>query len=281
MRELKGRTALVTGASAGIGKDVAVTLAEQGMNLVLAARSADALESLAAELRQRSVRALAVPTDVAQLDQLEALVQRARAEFGMIDVLVNNAGIETYHDFHTLPIEDIVRTINVNLTAALILCRLVVPGMLERAAADRDGGWGHIVNMSSTAGKFGPAYGAAYGASKAGLVAMTESLRSEYRGRGISASVLCPGFTDDGGIYERMKKALGRGTPALMGHTNTRAVCKALVRAIRNDVPEIIVNSPPMRPIAVLCAACPRLGQWLVRRASERFLRKVAQSRRG
>jgi short-subunit dehydrogenase len=112
------------------------------------------------------------------------------------------------------------------------------------------------------------------------MVAFTETLRGEYQGTGISASVICPGFTDDGGIYERMKKEIGRGTPPLMGHTTADKVAKAVVRAIRSDKAEIIVNSPPMRPIAVLCQVVPSIGQSMVRIASKRFLRKVAQSRR-
>lgn len=128
---LAGRTAIVTGASAGIGRRLALELASAGMNLALAARSADKLQQVSAICEQQGVRALGIPTDVTDDAALESLVQRTRDEFGRIDVLVNNAGIEAWHDFHTLPVDDIRATVNVNLTAAMILTRLALPCMLE------------------------------------------------------------------------------------------------------------------------------------------------------
>lgn len=272
MRELNGRTAIVTGASAGIGAAITRELAAQGMHVVLAARSADRLEQLAAELRDAGRTALAVPTDVADAAAREHLISRTLNEFGGIDLLVNNAGIESFSVYHELDVDRIVQGIAVNLTASLVLARLVLPYMVSA-------GRGHIVNMSSTAGQHGPAYGAAYGASKAGLIAFTESLRAEYHGTGVSASVICPGFTRSGGIYDEIQQRIGRGTPLQMGGTTAQAVARAVVRAIRSDLPEILVNRPPMRPIFALCAACPRLGEWLARIATARFLKRVATSR--
>ena len=271
MKSLAGRTALITGASAGIGLHIARALAAERMNLVLAARSADKLEQLAAELRPGGTAVLPVPTDVTVSGNRERLVSSAIREFGRIDVLINNAGVDLFRRSHLLEPAEIEQTIQTNVTAALILTRLVLPHML-------DCGRGHIVNMSSTAGKHGPAFGAVYGASKAALIAFTQSLRGEYRGTGISASAICPGFTDDGGIYERMKQALGRGTPPMMGRTSGAAVGRAVVRAIRRDSPEVIVNVPPMRPMFVLAELFPRLGGWLVRQGTHRFLRRVAHA---
>lgn len=272
MRELMGRTAVVTGASGGIGVFVAKALASEGMNLVLTARSQQALEEVAKDIRQMGVKALAVPCDVAVNADRERLVSQAQSEFGRIDVLVNNAGIETYCPFEELPIEQIHKTIDVNLTSAMVLARLVLPGMLAA-------GSGHIVNMSSTAGKHGPAYGAAYGASKAGLISLTETLRSEFKGRGVSASVICPGFTNDGGIYERMKDATGKGTPLQMGATSAEIVASAVVSAIQKDRAEVLVNWPPMRPVFVLAELWPKLGEWIIRNSSVRFLKRIATRR--
>jgi short-subunit dehydrogenase len=274
MRKLAGCNAIVTGASAGLGLQIARTLAAERLNLVLAARSADKLESLAAELASSGVRALPVPTDVTCTSELEHLVKQAREHFGTIDVLVNNAGVESFHEFHTLGLDRIKTTIDVNLTASLLLCRLVVPHMLQS-------GRGHIVNISSTAGKHGPACGAAYGASKAGLIAFTESLRSEYRGTGVSASVICPGFAHDGGMYERMKHQTGRTAPWLLGSTTSQAVARAVVRAIQHNIPELIVNRPPVRPMTVLLELVPRLGERIVHQVSIRFFRSLASARRG
>lgn len=269
MKELRGRTALITGASRGIGMLVAKQLAHEGMNVALAARSTDKLEQLAAELRQLGVRAIAIETDVAQENDLARLVDATLAEFGAIDVLVNNAGIEAFQPFQLIDSADIVSTIQTNLTASLLLTRLVLPQMLKN-------GRGHIVNMASTAGKFGPAFGAAYGASKAGLIAFTQSLRGELYKSGVSASAICPGFADHGGIYEVIKERTGRRIPWYVGSTSAETVARVVVKAIRNDSPDLIVNFPALRPVFTLNQAFPRLGEWLVRVTTRRFLKQAA-----
>jgi len=271
MKDLKGRTAIVTGASAGLGVRVAKALASEGMNLVLAARSAEALEAVAAELRGMGVKAIAVPTDVADEQQLSRLVDRTVTEFGSIDVLVNNAGIEAFRPFHELPPDDIRRTIDVNLTATLQLTRLVLPHMLQSRR-------GHIVNMASTAGKQGPAFGAAYGASKAGMIAFTQALRTEYHATGVSASAVCPGFASDGGIYEVIRQRIGRGTPWYLGSTTAEAVARAVVKAIKQNRPDLIVNVPALRPVFVLCQAFPRIGEWIVRQSTFKYLKRAGSS---
>lgn len=270
MKNLNGKCAVVTGASAGLGVRVARALAREGMNLVLAARSVDALEAVALELRGMGVKAIAVATDVSNDYQLQSLVDRAVAEFGGIDVLVNNAGIEAFRAYHEIDPLDIHRTIDVNLTGTLILTRFVLPHMLKA-------GRGHIVNMASIAGKQGPAYGAAYGATKAGMIAFTQSLRSEYHGTGISASAICPGFASDGGIYEVIRQRVGRGTPWYVGSTTSAAVARAVVKAIKYDRPDLIVNVPALRPVFTLCQMFPRIGEWIVRMTTLRFLKRAGK----
>ncbi len=269
--ELRGSTALVTGASAGIGLAVARRLAQSGANLVLAARRPEPLEAAATSLRSLGVKAIAVPTDVSRLEALEVLVSRATAEFGTIDVLVNNAGVEAFRSYEELPLDRIADTIAVNLTSALLLTRLVIPHMLKA-------GRGHVVNMASTAGKFGIAYAATYGTTKAGLVNFSQALRAEYRGRGISASAICPGFTEEGGIYDRMRQQSGRKSPFFVGSTTAEHVAEAVIRAIERDKAEQIVNWPPLRPMTAFAALFPNLGGALIRRASVRFLKRVAQT---
>jgi short-subunit dehydrogenase len=273
MKDLKGRTAVITGASAGLGVRVARVLAREGMNLVLAARSADALETVATEMRGLGVKALVVPTDVSDESQLVRLVERSITEYGAIDVLVNNAGIEAFRSYHELDPNDIRRTIDVNLTATLLLTRFVLPHMIQARR-------GHIVNMASIAGKQGPAYGAAYGASKAGMIAFTQALRGEYRSRGISSSAICPGFANDGGIYEVMKQRIGRGVPWYLGSTTAEAVARAVVKSIKGDRPDLIVNVPALRPVFTLCQAFPRIGEWLVHKVTLRFLKQAGTSHR-
>lgn len=270
MKELRGRTALITGASRGIGLVVANALAREGMNVALAARTPELLEQRAAELRELGVKAVAFPVDVSDRAQLIPLVDATIAEFGSIDVLVNNAGIEAFRPFHLIDPEDVVQTIQVNLTASLLLTRYVLPHLLKQ-------GRGHIVNMSSTAGKYGPAFGAAYGASKAGMIAFTQSLRGELFKTGVSASAICPGFATDGGVYEVIRQRTGRSTPWYLGSTSAEAVARAVVKAIRHDRPELIINFPALRPVFVLCQAFPRIGEWIVRTTTRRFLKLAAE----
>jgi short-subunit dehydrogenase len=259
MQRLAGRTALITGASRGLGAYIARALAAEGMNLVLAARSREKLEALAGELRDGGVPAIAVPTDVTDRRALEALVTAADREFGAIDVLVNNAGALVSYPFHKLGIEDMERAIRLNLVSAMVLTRLALPGMLAR-------GRGHIINMSSIAGKWGPPCDQVYGATKAGLIGFTESLRAEYHGTGVSASAICPGYVEEAGMYYDAREATGITAPAWVGRATPAAVARAVVKAIKRDNPEIIVNTPPVRPLAVLSEMSPSLGQWLLRR---------------
>ncbi len=212
------------------------------------------------------------PTDVSDPEQLQRLVHDVETKFGKIDILVNNAGIETYRDFHLLSLDEIAATIQVNLIAAIQLTRLVIPGMLNRKS-------GHIVNLSSTAGKHGPAFGAAYGASKAGMLSFTQSLRAEYAGSGIFATAICPGFTHQGGMYETMKRETGKTTPWYVGSTTSEAVARKVVRALESKAPEYLINRPPLRLVFALQSLFPRLGGWLIRVSSYRFLKRVARAR--
>ncbi|UCC84201.1 MAG: SDR family oxidoreductase [Gemmatimonadota bacterium] len=261
MKELTQRTAIITGASRGIGTYVARALAAEKMNLVLAARSRQNLERVAGGLRASGVKVIAVPTDVTDRKALEALVAAADGEFGGIDVLVNNAGALTVFPYHRIGIEDVEWFVRLNLTSAMILTRLALPGMVAR-------GSGHIVNMSSIAGIWGPPFDEVYGATKAGLIGFTQSLRQEYHGTGISASVICPGYVEEAGTYHEAKQATGIKASALSGRTTPAAVASAVVKAIRSDRPHIIVNTPSVRPLAVLTALSPRFGEWLTRRAN-------------
>ena len=269
---LEGKVALITGGSQGIGRAVAAALASQGMNLVLAARSVDKLEKAAEELRQTGVRVLVVPTDVSQLADLEHLVEAAVAEFGGIDVLVNNAGIEAFQSFHEIPMEHIQATIATNTTGSILLTRLVIPVMLKK-------GWGRVINMSSTAALLAPPFAATYAATKASLFQFSMALRLEYKGTGISATAICPGFTDDGGIYEQIKTTMGRGVPFLLRGTNAEEVAKNVIRALRNDPPSIVVDRFGVRMMSVISFVFPRLGEWMTHKVATRFFRRLASKR--
>lgn len=250
MRHLVGRTAILTGASHGIGPYIARALAAERMSIVVSARSVDELNTLATELRALGVKAIAVPCDVSKEADRANLVAATTADFGGVDVLVNNAGIESTHSFHSQPPEEIARILDVNLTAPMLLARAVLPGMVERRR-------GHIVNIASMAAKVPTPYEVPYAASKAGLVHFTESLRSEYRGRGVSASSICPGFVSKAGMYADMHTRAGVTAPRLVGTSSPEKVAMAVVKCIRRDRPEAIVNPGPMRIFTTFAEAAP------------------------
>jgi len=184
--ELRGRAALVTGASSGLGRATAIALAAAGADVALAARSAEELESAREEASATGDRALAVPLDLAREDEALRAVGRTVEAFGHIDVLVNAAGTDAPGSVEEVDVEGWDRTLSVNLRAPFLLSKAAFPLM-------REAGSGTIVNVSSVAGKKGWANASAYCASKFGLTGLTEALADEGREHGIRAIVLYPG----------------------------------------------------------------------------------------
>ncbi|MHB8511002.1 MAG: SDR family NAD(P)-dependent oxidoreductase [Actinomycetota bacterium] len=188
MFSLEGRTALVTGASRGIGEAIALTFAEAGADVAVVARSADALETIAGKIGATGRRGLAVPTDVTDEGQITACVERVLSEFGKIDVLVNNAGGSNFMaqvpDMRTSGWH---KTISLNLTSAFLFSKLVATHM-------RDRGTGSIINMSSVAGVEGAPGLAAYSASKFGLRGLTMSMAKELAYAGVRVNAISPGW---------------------------------------------------------------------------------------
>ncbi len=216
-------------------------LAERGLKLALVAHPGADLEALRKAVEKRGCRAASYATDLRDPAQRRELLQKVRQEFGPIDVLINNAGVEFTAAYHELAEDNIYEILRVNLEAPMILTRLVLPEMLARKH-------GHIVNISSLAGKSGPAFQESYAATKAGLVAFTSSLRATYRGSGVSASVVIPGFVE-AGIYAHLKEQSGCSAPAVLGTSRPEAVARAVIRVIERDLPELIVNPIPVRPL--------------------------------
>jgi len=261
MKINRGDVAIVTGASRGLGVYIATALAEKGMSLVLAARSESTLNSVREQVRARGVDVLTVPTDVADAAALHALVGTSMKHFGRIDVLVNNAGFTYTLPYDHCEIEDIQRTTAVNLTAPMVLARLVLPHMI---AAGR----GHIVNIASLAGLLPSAYEELYTASKHGLVGFTRSLRASAQDRRwpISASTICPGFMDDAGIYEDYKKAYGINAPSALGSLSAKVLGKEIIRAIEKDLPDVHITKGPIRFSAAMMAMAPRIYESISKR---------------
>jgi short-subunit dehydrogenase len=231
---------------------MARALSAEGMRLVLAARSLPELETVAADIRGAGGKAIAVQADVFSADDRRRLVETAKAEYGRIDVLVNNAGIELTAHFEDQPEEEIASVIDVNLTSAMLLARLVTPIMLEKKS-------GHVVNVASLAGKVPVPFSIPYAASKAGMIGFTESYRSEFRKRGLSASVICPTFVSDAGMYQEMRDRTGVKANFLTGVVSPEKVAKDVVKAIKRDRPEMIVYRGPGRVVAGLSELAPGL----------------------
>ena len=259
MESLVGRTALVTGASRGLGRFIARALAAEGMSLGLAARSEEGLRETAVGVEELGARAVVLACDLSDPEQVEALARRAGQELRGVDVLLNNAGVTETSPFHGRDPGAIAGAVEVNLLAPMLLARHLLPEMVER-------GRGHVVNVASLAGKAGPPYEAVYGATKAGLIGFTQSLRREYYGTGVSASVVCPGYVAGAGMYADALEATGVAAGRQLGTTTPEEVAEAVIRSVREDMPEVLVNPVPVRPLLVLTEAFPRLGEWLGRR---------------
>ena len=274
MRELQGRTALVTGGSGGIGAYIARALASAGMNVVVSGRREDALAAVVGELRGMGVQAESVTADLLVRDQVESLIERAAATIAPLDVLVNNAGVESASAFTRLSADDLTSMVEVNLTAPLLLTRAVLPGMLER-------GRGHVVFISSVAGKIGPAYQAPYAATKAGLIGLTQSLRGEYPDGPVGFSVVSPGFVAGDGMYQRMTEQ-GVTSNRILGHTTVKKVADRVVQAIREDRPDVVESGSPVRPMLAIAQIAPGLVERTMRRigATEIFRRAAEMNRR-
>ena len=186
VRTLQGRVALVTGASSGLGRATAIALTRAGADIAIVARSEEELKSVAEEATRIGRRTLAVPVDLASVQETAEAVGRTVEVLGRLDVLVNAAGTDVPGRVEELNIEGWDRTLAVNLRAPFLLSKAAFPHM-------REAGGGTIINISSVAGKKGWANASAYCASKFGLTGFTEALADEGKEHGIRAMVLYPG----------------------------------------------------------------------------------------
>jgi 3-oxoacyl-[acyl-carrier protein] reductase len=187
MFSLEGKTALVTGATGGIGEAIARAFHKAGATVAVSGRKMDKLEALVAELGSRAV---AVPCDLADKAQVSKLIDEAtKAVGGRLDILVNNAGLTKDNLFMVMKDEQWDDVIAVNLTSTFMLCRAATRAMLRNKT-----GYGRIINISSVSGVMGNPGQGNYAASKAGMIGMTKSLAREVANRGITANCIAPGF---------------------------------------------------------------------------------------
>ena len=201
---MTNRTALVTGASRGIGRACALALAETGVRVAVAARNIEQLESLAGEIRDRSREAFVVPMDLSDAESIKEAIAKTAKEFGPIAILVNNAGITKDGLAMRMKKPDWDLVIATNLTGAFVAIQQVLPGMMRER-------WGRIINISSLVGEMGNAGQANYAASKAGLIGLTKSIAQEMGSRNITVNSVAPGYVETDmtqGLSEELKQKM-------------------------------------------------------------------------
>ena len=238
-QNIEGKVVVITGASSGLGEATARLLSEQGAPVVLGARRADRLQSLADELTRSGRKALAVATDVIHRDQVKKLVDEAVRAYGRVDVMINNAGLMPQAPLEQLKIDEWDRMIDVNIKGALYGIAAVLPHMKRQKS-------GHIINVSSVAGhKVGPGF-AVYAATKFAVRALSEGLRQEVKPYNIRTTVLSPGAVatelpntiTDPGAAERIRKFYAE--VAIPASSFARAVAFAMSQPDDVDVNEIV-----------------------------------------
>jgi len=256
--ELAGKTVLLTGATGGLGRAIAKTLAARGAKLTLSGRKAEALEALAAELPGDGHRVL--PADLGELGAAEKLA----AEAGPVDVLVANAGLPGSGRLQELSGEQLARTLRVNLEAPMLLAQALEPSMVER-------GSGHMVFISSLSGKSATPLSSIYNATKFGLRGFALGLRADLDPLGIGVSIVSPGTIREAGMYAdsgaKPIPGLGTGSP--------RQVADAVLKAVEQNKVEIAVAPLRQRVLAHFALSTPGIS---VKIASGDAGQKAAQA---
>jgi NAD(P)-dependent dehydrogenase (short-subunit alcohol dehydrogenase family) len=237
MTSLTGKTALVTGASKGIGKAIALAFGEAGANVVATARTESEINELTATISAKGVNAIGVIADLSVESDIANLAAAAEQEFGGVDILVNNAAI--IHG--RIPVTDFDPdlwrdVLNVNLTGAFLITQQLLPGMIDR-------GYGKIINVSSIGGRKGGAGRSAYRVTKSGLISFTESLAAEVYEHGINVNAICPGGTDTEGFRTAFNTAGRSENPKLMDPAEIAEVALFLASDSSSSVTGTAVDS--------------------------------------
>lgn len=206
---LDGRTALVTGASQGIGAAIARRLSEHGARVILAARSADKLEALAAKIAEAGGEALPFPLDLAHPEAVADRLKELPDEFSTVDTLINNAGITADNLLARMKLEDWEAVLKTNLTGAYAVTRALTRGMMRRR-------FGRVISISSVVGLMGNAGQANYAAAKAGLIGFSKSMARELASRNVTVNVIAPGYIETAmtaELAEASREELQRAIP--------------------------------------------------------------------
>ena len=254
-KSLGGKTAVVTGASSGIGRAAALELARRGANIVLAARRAERLEAVVRECAALGVRATAVVADVTSRDDCRRLIEGA----GDVDILVNNAGFAVFDAIEAAKAEDLEAMMETNYFGTVWCTQAALPRMLARGA-------GTIVNVSSIAGIMGYARMGGYCATKFAIIGFTEALRDEVIGRGVRVALVCPGTTDSE-FFTRAERGKMPGASRLIPAVRPERVARAIADSAEDGHYRRIV--PPAAALYMrMKEMFPRFAHLLMRRVS-------------
>ncbi len=250
---LENKTAIVTGASSGIGAALAVLLAKEALSVVLAARRTDRLDYTAGRIRALGKTCLVVPCDVSKRSDAEYLIRRAAEEFGRIDILVNNAGRGHFASVEDTTDEMVQSMFAVNVFSLWYTTRPALAFMKRQ-------GNGHIINVASMAGKLGYPYNSAYVAAKHACVGFTYALRQELAETNIQATVVCPAgvttewanmteggsmrefFSQSGDHIKRIAEERGIALPSIEGVKSAEDVASSILECIYHPVPEVYTH---------------------------------------
>jgi short-subunit dehydrogenase len=266
--------AVITGASSGIGRALALELSRRGYRLALGARRTDRLEEVARQCRQAGAQVVTRTTDVTLQEQVQALVKAATDEFGHLDLMVNNAGRGLFSLADETTPQQMREIFEVNFYGLFYGCLAAIGPMLAH-------GGGHIMNVSSVLGRRGIPYHAAYSATKFAVVGLTESMRVELKGRNIKVTAVCPALTESE-FFESSQ----RGSAAKQSFAKLRKMMKAedvaakMADIVGKDRPQLIFTFGG-KLLAVLSALFPRLVDRMMGRYFADISKRIEESAKG
>ena len=254
---IEGRTAIITGASSGIGQATAALLTEERVNVVLASRNRKKLETLALDLVSLPGRTLVVPTDVTDRLAVEALVRKTAEAFGGVDILINNAGTGLFAPIADGNPDNMRRLFEVNFWGAINCIQAAVPYMQSQ-------GRGHIVNVTSIAAKISAPYMGIYSATKFALSAVSDALRSELAGSGVGVSTVYPGLTQTSFMENMTQEVEVPAIPPVARFVGSDAVARRIVQSIRLGLRDAYISPEDIAAVG-LNTVLPQLVDWTMR----------------
>ena len=252
--EIKNKNVLITGASRGIGCYIANAIAKHGGNIALLALPSDLalLHSQEGKLMRFNITAKSFAADLSDSQQISDVIKKISEEFGEIDIFISNAAIESVGIFDEQTEQVLEKTIAVNLLAPMLITKKLLPQMLSKRS-------GHIVTISSFAGKLGSPYQSVYSATKAGLNKWILGMKREFRGSGVSFSTISPNYVSNTGMYADIlqKASENLRTPKIAGEVTPPKVASVVVRSILKDKTDKIVGSPLLKVVSALNELAP------------------------